>query len=63
VQIEAEVGAVRLGQRFATVGDHPVYSEVRHPPAHPGCQCTLVPVLDIDVQPESWGVPLDQPAG
>jgi SPP1 gp7 family putative phage head morphogenesis protein len=36
---------VRLGQAFAVVGDHPVYSEIRFPPLHPSCQCTVIEVL------------------
>lgn len=46
--IHDEARYVRLGQRFATVGDHPTYSDVRHPPAHPGCRCTLLEVLSPD---------------
>jgi hypothetical protein len=58
--VARRVPAVRLGQPFAVVGDSPVYSVVRHPPLHPGCQCALEPVLDIDRQPQ-WAATLDQP--
>jgi hypothetical protein len=57
---------VRVGQSFATVGNHPTYSDIRHPPAHPGCRCTLLEVLlpeyggPID-QPQWTETPLDQP--
>jgi GNAT superfamily N-acetyltransferase len=52
---------VKLGQPFAVVGDHPVYSEVRHPPLHPGCQCSMVEVLDTDEPPASFAPTLHQP--
>ncbi len=51
---------VRLGQPFAVIGDHPDYSVVKFPPAHPGCRCSRVEVLDIDEEPE-WGQTLIQP--
>jgi hypothetical protein len=51
---------VRLGQPFAVIGDHPDYSTIRHPPAHPSCRCTLVEVLDTDEQPQ-WGETLIDP--
>jgi hypothetical protein len=35
---------VRVGQSFATVGNHPTYSDIRHPPAHPGCCLPETPV-------------------
>lgn len=49
--VARRVPAVRLGQPFAIVGNNPVYSTIRHPPLHPGCQCALEEVLDIDHQP------------
>jgi hypothetical protein len=56
---------VRLGQSFARVGDHPTYSDIRHPPAHPGCRCTLLEVLSPDYggpAEVNWTTsPLDQP--
>lgn len=52
--------AVQLGQPFAQVGSNPHYSEVRFPPAHPHCNCTVNEVLDSDEQP-SWAEPLHQP--
>ena len=58
--VARRVPAVRLGQAFAVVGDNPAYSVVKHPPLHPGCQCSLEEVLDIDRQPE-WAATLDQP--
>jgi hypothetical protein len=64
LQIAAEVRAVPLGTRFAEVGNNPSYKDVRHPPAHPHCQCSIVEVL----RPEfggpadpKWGTPLIQP--
>jgi hypothetical protein len=57
---------VRVGQSFATVGNHPTYSDIRHPPAHPGCRCTLLEVLLPEYggpieQPQWTETPLDQP--
>jgi hypothetical protein len=51
---------VRLGQSFAVIGDNPVYSQIKFPPAHPRCQCSMVEVLDIDEQP-AWHDTLIQP--
>jgi hypothetical protein len=63
-QIASEVGMVRLGQPFATIGSHPAYSSIRHPPAHPHCNCTvteiIVPAYGGPQNPQ-WGTPLDQP--
>lgn len=56
--------AVRLGQAFAYSGDHPVYSQVRFPPLHPSCQCTVVEVLKPEYGgPENpiWAETLVQP--
>jgi hypothetical protein len=36
---------VRFGQSFATVGEHPLYSDVKYPPAHPHCRCATQVVL------------------
>jgi SPP1 gp7 family putative phage head morphogenesis protein len=61
-RIKAEVGRVRLGDTFATFGDHPTYRDVRHPPLHPSCQCSVIEVLLPDYGgPENpkWGAPLD----
>lgn len=58
--VARRVPAVRLGQPFAIVGDNPNYSAVRHPPLHPGCQCSLEEVLDIDKQP-TWAQALIDP--
>ena len=52
--------AVRLGHAFAVIGSSAAYSQVRHPPAHPYCNCTLQEVLDTDEQP-TWADTLHQP--
>lgn len=59
---------VRLGQPFAVNGTHPTYAEVKHPPLHPGCQCSMREVLDeSDLPPElrspepEWAQTLIQP--
>jgi hypothetical protein len=44
-KIATETGIVPLGGEFAKVGDHPEYSSVRYPPAHPNCQCSTELVL------------------
>ena len=63
-KIAAECKRVRLGQPFATIGSNPHYKDVRHPPLHPHCQCTMIEVLKPEyggpVAPE-WGHTLDQP--
>ncbi len=62
--IARDVNRVRLGDTFAVVGDHPTYSTVRHPPAHPHCQCSLIEVLKPEYggpEPPEWGEPIDQP--
>jgi hypothetical protein len=58
--IARRMPAARLGQAFAVIGDDPHYSEIRFPPAHPHCGCTVVQVLITDEQPE-WGTTLQQP--
>ncbi len=59
---------VRLGQPFAINGNHPVYSEVRFPPLHPSCQCSVREIVDqSDLPPElrdpepAWAPTLTQP--
>ncbi len=63
-RIVAEAPRVRLGEKFATIGGHPVYSDIRHPPFHVHCTCTIVAVLLPEYggpdDPE-WAEPLDQP--
>lgn len=51
---------VQDGTPFAIIGDDPTYSRIDHPPAHPRCQCSLVPVLDVDDEP-LWSHTLVQP--
>lgn len=63
-QIAAKAPRVKLGDRFAEIGDHPTYKDIRHPPAHPHCQCSLLEVLLPEYGgPESveWAKPLIQP--
>lgn len=52
--------AVRLGQPFAVIGTNPTYSEIRFPPAHPHCNCTVIQVTDSD-EPPKWAETLHQP--
>lgn len=62
--VATEARQVRLGHAFAEVGHHPQYSTIRHPPLHPGCQCTALEVLKPEYggpdDPE-WSPPLIQP--
>jgi hypothetical protein len=44
-RIAATAGTVPLGADFAVIGDHPVYKNIKHPPGHPACQCSLELVL------------------
>lgn len=64
LQIAAEVRMVPLGGKFATIGDSDHYKDIRHPPAHPHCMCSMVEVLMPGYGgPENpdWGRTLDQP--
>ena len=58
--IAARCPTVRIGQAFAIIGHNPAYREVKFPPGHPHCGCTVTEVLDTDPQPE-WHATLDQP--
>ena len=63
-KIAAEAKMVKAGDAFAKIGHNPHYSEVRHPPAHPSCQCSLVEVLTPEYGgPDNpqWAKTLDQP--
>lgn len=63
-KVASEAKRVPLGRPFAIVGDHPVYSAIRHPPLHPGCQCSLIEILKPEYGgPENpgWAQTLDQP--
>lgn len=44
-KVATEAKRVKLGQPFAVIGSHPDYSQIRHPPIHPNCQCTVIEVL------------------
>lgn len=57
-KIATECKRVRPGQAFAVVGENPTYKELRHPPLHPRCQCSLTAIL----RPE-WGGPEDAEFG
>jgi hypothetical protein len=61
VAIAARAPAVRLGHAFAVIGDDPHYSQIKYPPAHPHCNCSLLEVLDTDPQP-AWRDTLRDPA-
>lgn len=61
VAIAARARYVRLGHPFAVIGDSPHYSQIRMPPAHPHCNCTVTEVLDTDEQP-AWSDTLRDPA-
>lgn len=43
--IARQASFVRFGTSFATVGDHPQYSDIPYPPAHPHCRCATQIVL------------------
>lgn len=62
--VNDKVKRVKLGQRFAEVGTNATYKDVRFPPIHPGCQCSVTSVLSPEYGgPESpeWGETLIQP--
>lgn len=62
--IATEVKQVRIGQRFAVIGNHPEYSNIEAPPAHVNCRCSLIEVLlpeyggPTDVE---WGLTIFHP--
>lgn len=65
-EVAEKVGRVKLGDRFAEIGTNETYKDIRHPPLHPQCQCTMVHVLADEfggpVDPE-WGETLRKPGG
>lgn len=44
-KVATEARRVKLGQAFAVIGSDPTYKEVRYPPLHPLCQCSMIEVL------------------
>lgn len=62
-RIAREVGEVKLGHAFAVTSDNPIYGRIPHPPAHPGCNCTmeavLIPEFRAPGDTPSYGAPLD----
>jgi hypothetical protein len=63
LEIEQDCPVVKEGEAFAIIGTDLVYSTIICPPAHVNCLCSLEPVLIDDIQPDTWGVTLIQPAG
>lgn len=63
-EVAEKVKRVKLGDRFAEIGTNETYKDIRHPPLHPQCQCTMVHVLTDEfggpVEPE-WGETLRKP--
>jgi hypothetical protein len=62
VAIAARKPVVKLGEPFAIIGNNPTYSTIYHPPAHPHCGCSVVPILDTDPPQAYTDRPLEQPA-
>jgi hypothetical protein len=60
VAIAARAPTVKLGHAFAVIGDNPHYAQVKFPPAHPHCNCSLLEILDTEEQPQ-WHDTLHQP--
>jgi hypothetical protein len=62
--VATECKRVRVGQAFAVIGDHPDYSNIKFPPLHVNCQCSMTSVLTPETggpaDPE-WGTTLVQP--
>lgn len=42
---ESSKDGIPIDNSFATVGKHPIYSDVKTSPAHPQCRCTITLVL------------------
>jgi SPP1 gp7 family putative phage head morphogenesis protein len=57
---------VKVDDSFATIGKHPIYSDVKFPPAHVHCGCSVIQVLlpqyGGPAEPQ-WSQRLDQPTG
>lgn len=45
------------GGQFAQNGKNQTYKNIKLPPAHPNCRCTLVTVFDDEI-PDSWPTPV-----
>lgn len=56
IKMDNEARLVGLREAFAIVGDHPDYSFVDAPPAHPTCRCSLIEVLIGDERGRRRGV-------
>ena len=52
---------VKFGQPFAVVSKDPNYGQVKFPPLHPHCNCTVSEVLDLDADSTPWGETLTNP--
>lgn len=64
--ISTEVGLVKAGDNFAVIGDSPAYRDIKHPPAHPSCRCSMTSVLVEEyggppADSVAWGKTLIQP--
>lgn len=64
-EVAEKVGRVRLGEKFAVFGKNETYKDVRFPPLHPSCSCSVVHVLKPEYGgPENpeWGETVNQPS-
>jgi hypothetical protein len=55
---------IKLGQPFAIIGDNPTYRNIKHPPLHPHCNCTMLEVTSPEwggPKEVAWAETLDQP--
>lgn len=63
-EVGEKVKQVKLGDKFAVIGNHPTYQDIYHPPLHASCQCSITHVLidefDGPTNPV-WGEPLVKP--
>jgi SPP1 gp7 family putative phage head morphogenesis protein len=50
------------GGTFAENGKNPAYRNIKFPPLHPNCRCTLVTVFDDEV-PQEWPKTVKPPVG
>jgi hypothetical protein len=63
-RIKEEVGRVKLGQNFAVIGSNPYYADIRMPPGHPRCRCSILWITTPEYGgPEdvNWGKTLIHP--
>jgi hypothetical protein len=55
--IQRQCPVIPKGGTFGENGKNQTYKNIKFPPAHPGCRCTIVVVFDDEV-PSNWPKPV-----